>query len=99
MTTDTLGGDILAEKRLDREELRMALSCLLSLPPESVVVYQDWQELSEKPDRTKLYCRCWHPERGEYQTVIDLPDSLLHSLPRQSTAAKFASLLNCSLMD
>jgi hypothetical protein len=80
MDADRLGGDILAERRLTREELTAALSSLLSLSPEKIVTYNDWQELPEKPDQSKVYCRYWHPQGGEFRTVIDLPDSLLHSL-------------------
>ena len=98
MDADYLGGDILAERRLINEELISALSSLLSLPPERIVTYNDWQELPENPDQTKVYCRFWHPQGGEFHTVIDLPDSLLHSLPRNTTASKFAMLLGCSLL-
>lgn len=98
MNADRLGGDILAERRLTREELTAALSSLLSLPPEKIVTYNDWQELPEKPDQTNLYCRFWHPQGGEFHTVIDLPDSLLHGLPRNPTASRFAELLGCRLL-
>jgi len=95
---DRLGGDILAERRLTREELIAALSSLLSLSPKKIVTYNDWQELPEKPDQTNLYCRFWHPQGGEFHTVIDLPDSLLHGLPRNPTASRFAKLLGCRLL-
>jgi hypothetical protein len=98
MGADRLGGDILAERRLTTEELTAALSSLLSLPPEKVVTYREWQELPEKPDRANVYCRFWHPQGGEFRTVIDLPDSLLHSLPRNPTASRLARLLGCRLL-
>ncbi len=98
MDAERLGGDILAERQLTTEELTAALSSLLSLPPEKIVTYRDWQELPEKPDRMKVYCRFWHPQGGEFHTVIDLPDSLLHSLPRNPTASRFAELLGCRLL-
>src|SRR5437588_10251343 len=98
MDTGHLGGDILAERRLTREELTAALSSLLSLSPENVIVYEDWRDLPDNVDQAKVYCRCWHPEGGEFRTVIDLPDRLLHSLPRNPTASRFAKLLGCRLL-
>jgi hypothetical protein len=98
MNTDHLGGDILAGKRLTREELRAPLSSLLLLSPENIIVYKDWQELPEKAEKGKFYCRYWHPQGGEFQTVIDLPTSLLHGLPRNTTASTFATLLDCPLL-
>jgi hypothetical protein len=98
METNRLGGDILAERRLTREELGAALSSLLSLSSENIVVYEDWQELPEQHDKGKLYCRCWHPQAGEFRTVIDLPDSVLRALPRDPTASTFAKLLGCRLL-
>src|ERR1700722_3927242 len=98
MDADRLGGDILSERRLTKEELTAALGSLLSLSSEKIVTYNDWQELPEKPDQTKVYCRFWHPQGGEFHTVIDLPDSLLHGLPRDPTASRFAELLGCRLL-
>lgn len=98
MDADQLGGDILAERLLTNEELIAALSSLLSLPPERIVTFNDWQVLPEQPCQTNVYCRFWHPQGGEFHTVIDLPDSLLHGLPRNPTASKFAMLLGCSLL-
>lgn len=98
MNADRLGGDILAERQLTAEELTAALSSLLSLPPVKIVTCGDWQELPEKPDRANLYCRFWHPQGGGFRTVIDLPDSLLHSLPRNLTASRLAKLLGCRLL-
>ena len=98
MDADRLGGDILAERQLTREELTAALSSLLSLSPEKIVTYNDWQELPEKSDQSKVYCRYWYPQGGEFRTVIDLPDSLLHNLPRNPTASRFAELLGCRLL-
>ena len=98
MDIDHLGGDILADRRLTREELSVALSSLLSVSPENIIVYEDWQELPERHDPAKVYCRCWHTQGGEFQTVIDLPDSLLHRLPRNTTASRFAMLLGCRLL-
>lgn len=98
METARLGGDILAERLVSGEELRAALSTLLSVSPETIIVYEDWQELPQEPDLTKVYCRRWHPQGGEFRTVIDLPDSLLKSLPRDSTATDLAKLLACRLL-
>lgn len=98
MNADRLGGDILAERRLTEYELTAALSSLLSLSPEKIVTYNNWEELPEKPDQNKVYCRYWHLQEGEFRTVIDLPDSLLHSLPRNPTASRFAELLGCRLL-
>lgn len=98
MDADRLVGDILAERRLTREELTAALSSLLSLSPEKIVTFHDRQELPEKPDQSKVYCRYWHLQGGEFRTVIDLPDSLLRSLPRNPTVSRFADLLGCRLL-
>src|SRR5262245_59457808 len=98
MNADRLGGDILAERRVTTEELTAALRSLLALPPERIVTYRDWQELPERPDRTSVHCRFWHPQGGEFHTVIDLPDSLLHRLPRNPTASRLAKLLGCRLL-
>ncbi len=98
MDIDRLGGDILAERRLTSEELIAALNSLLSLSPGKIVTYNDWQELPEKSDHTMIYCRFWHLQGGEFHTVIDLPDSLLHGLPRNPTASRFAKLLDCNVL-
>ena len=98
MNADRLGGDILAERRLTQRELGAALSSLLSVFPEKIIVFEDWQDLPGEHDHNKIYCRCWHPQGGEFHTVIDLPDSLLHSLPRNSTASRLAILLGCRLL-
>jgi len=98
MDTNRLGGDILVERRLTKEELTAALSALLSLSPDRIVPYKDWQDLPEKPDQTKVYCRFWHPQGGEFHTVINLADSLLHGLTRNPTASRFAELLGCRLL-
>lgn len=98
METDRLGGDILAERRLTKEEFIAALSSLLSISPEKIVTFNDWQELPEKPDQTKVYARFWQVEGGEFHTVIDLPDHLLHNLPRHLTALRLAKILGCRLL-
>jgi hypothetical protein len=98
METEHLGGDILADRRLTREELRAALSSLLAASLAKVIVYEDWQELPKEHDGTGVYCRCWHPEAGEFRTVIDLPDNLLAGLPRYPTASQLAALLGCRLL-
>lgn len=98
MDADRLGGDILAERRLTSDELVAALSSLLSIPPEKIVTYNDWEELPEDTDQTNLYCRFWHPQGGEFHTVIDLPCSLLQNLPRDPTASRFAELLGCRIL-
>lgn len=98
MNSARLGGDIIAEWQLSNGQLTAALGSLLSLSPDKIVTYHDWEELPEKPDETKLYCRFWHLQGGEFHTVIDLPDSLLHSLPRNPTASRFSELLGCRLL-
>jgi hypothetical protein len=98
MDIDHLVGDILAERRLAKEDLGTALSSLLSVAPENIVVYGNWQELPEKHDPRKVYCRYWHLQGGEFHTVIDLPDTQVHGLSRNSTASRFAMLLGCRLL-
>lgn len=98
MESDHLGGDILAERRLSKGELRTALSALLSVSPERIFVCEDYEELLTAPDTIITYCRYSHLEGGEFHTVIDLPDGLLHSLPRHATALRLAGLLGCRLL-
>jgi hypothetical protein len=94
--TDHLGGDILAERRLTGDELAVALSSLLSLPPERIVTFEDWQELVKQPERTKVYCR--YLPGGEFHTVVSLPDHVLKNLPRDVAGSRFAMLLGCRVL-
>jgi hypothetical protein len=98
MDTYLLGGDILAERKLTDDELRAALSSLLSVSPDGIILFVDWEELPERPDPAKVYCRHWHLQAGEFHTVIDLQGSFLRALPRDSTASALARLLGCRVL-
>jgi hypothetical protein len=93
-----LGGDILADKLLSKEEARAALCQWLSLPPEAVFVYEDWREIPEQLHGIKAVCQLRRLPGGDFQTVIEIPDSILHELPRITAATALSKLLGCRLL-
>ena len=98
MADGYLGGDILADKTLSQEEVRRALSQWLSLSPDSILTYKDWGEIPDQPHEGRVLCQIRSLPGGDFRTVMGLPDSILHGLPRIAAATALCKLLGCRLL-
>jgi len=87
-------GDVLLDKRVTPDQVQAALSTLLSLPLEQVVVSLEIESIRRSPD-PKVFCHIQFLERGEFHTHLTPYEALSKNLPTVPLLVSLCQFLQC----